>query len=255
MVRIGLGYVKGVRKEEMEALVTERERGGSYRGIADLASRSGASRDALERLAWAGALGDRRKALWEVGVVGTGRRHDPGTQMALPLETSDAPTLEPLGEWGEVIANYGSTGMTLGEHPMALMREGLDRELLRSTDLEKVEDGAIVEVAGMVVARQRPETAKGIVFMLLEDERGTVNLIVPPQVYDRHRAEVRTSPLVRAKGKLERREGTTNVLVSAVVELHREPAKSAPSEPPSRDRAATQLRAVAPAGHRFGRRG
>ncbi len=106
--------------------------------------------------------------------------------------------------------------MTLGEHPMALMRDGLDPELLRSTDLERVEDGAIVEVAGMVVARQRPETAKGIVFMLLEDERGTVNLIVPPQVYDRHRAEVRTSPLVRAKGRLERREGTTNVLVSEV---------------------------------------
>lgn len=175
--------------------------------------------------------------------------------MALPLETPDAPALEPLGEWGEAIANYGSTGMTLGEHPMALLRAGLDPELLRSADLESVEDGAIVEVAGMVVARQRPETARGIVFMLLEDERGTVNLIVPPQVYERHRAEVRTSPLVRAKGKLERREGTTNVFVSAVVELHREPAKAAPREAPSRKRAATELRAVAPAGHRFGRRG
>jgi error-prone DNA polymerase len=175
--------------------------------------------------------------------------------MALPLETPDAPALEPLGEWGEAIADYRSTGMTLGEHPMALMREGLDRELLRSADLEKVEDGAIVEVAGMVVARQRPETARGVVFMLLEDERGTVNLIVPPAVYERHRAEVRTSPLVRAKGKLERREGTTNVLVSAVVELHRQPAVPGPSRHPARERAVAQLRAVAPAGHRFGRRG
>jgi error-prone DNA polymerase len=266
VVRVGLGYVKGVRKEEMESLVGERDRSGPYRGIADLASRSGVGGDGLERLAWAGALDqligagavsptDRRKALWEAGITGIGVRHDPGTQMALPLVTPDVPELEPLGEWGEVIANYGSTGMTLGEHPMALLREGLDRELLRSADLENVEDGAIVEVAGMVVARQRPETAKGIVFMLLEDERGTVNLIVPPQVYERHRAEVRTSPLVRAKGKLERREGTTNVLVSTVAELHREPAKPAPSEVPSRERAATQLRAVAPAGHRFGRRG
>jgi error-prone DNA polymerase len=90
----------------------------------------------------------------------------------------------------------------------------------------------------MVVARQRPETARGIVFMLLEDERGTVNLIVPPPVYERRRAEVRTSPLVRAKGRLERREGTTNVLVYDVAELRR-----------------TQLDAVAPAGHSFGRRG
>ena len=79
----------------------------------------------------------------------------------------------------------------------------------------------------MVVARQRPETAKGIVFMLLEDERGTVNLIVPPPVYERHRAAVRAAPLVRAKGRLERREGTTNVLVSEVDELER------PTAPPT----------------------
>jgi len=260
VVRIGLGYVKGVRAEEMESLVIERERGGPYRGVADLSSRSGAGRDGLERLAWAGAIdglgdvpslkdlygplsygtslgGGRRGALWGVGVAGTGVRHGEGTQMALPLETPGAPALEPLAPWEEMIADYRSTGMTLGEHPMALMREGLDRELLRSTDLEKIDDGTIVEVAGMVVARQRPETAKGIVFMLLEDERGTVNLIVPPPVYDRHRAEVRTSPLLRAKGRLERREGTTNVLVSAVAELER-----------------TQLREVVPPGHRFGRR-
>jgi error-prone DNA polymerase len=260
MVRIGLGYVKGVREEEMESLVAERDRGGPYRDVADLASRSGVGRDGLERLAWAGALDDladvpgvvgpyasltpgtsaggRREALWEAGVAGTGKRHELGMQMALPLGTPDAPELEPLDPWGEAIADYRSTGMTLGEHPMGLMRDDLDRELLRSTDLERVEDGAIVEVGGMVVARQRPETAKGIVFMLLEDERGTVNLIVPPPVYERHRAEVRTSPLVRAKGRLERREGTTNVLVSEVTELER-----------------TQLNEVAPAGHSFGRRG
>ena len=158
--------------------------------------------------------------------------------MALPLETPGAPELEPLGEWGTMIADYRSTGMTLGEHPMALMRDGLDDELVRSTALEKIDDGATVEVAGMVVARQRPETAKGVVFMLLEDERGTVNLIVPPAVYDRHRAQARASPLIRAKGSLERREGTINVLVSEVVELER-----------------SQLDEVAPAGHSFGRRG
>jgi error-prone DNA polymerase len=262
-VRIGLGYVKGVRVEEMESLVAERDRGGPYRGIADLSSRSGAGRDGLERLAWAGALDeligtetvgpvDRRRALWEAGIAGTGVRHEEGTQMALPLGTPEAPALEPLGPWGESIADYRSTGMTLGEHPMGLMRKDLDRKLLRSTDLKRVEDGTIVEVGGMVVARQRPETAKGIVFMLLEDERGTVNLIVPPPVYERHRAEVRTSPLLRAKGRLERREGTTNVLVSEVTELQVQPTerRAAP-----RERAVAQLQAVAPVGHSFGRRG
>jgi error-prone DNA polymerase len=276
VVRVGLGYVKGVREEEMESLVAERERGGPWRDLADLASRSGASSDGLERLAWAGALddlivaadiarggqlgealapADRRQALWQAGIAGTGVRHEEGTQMALPLGTPAAPALEPLGEWGEAIADYGMTGMTLGEHPIGLMREDLGAELLRSADLESVEDGATVEVAGMVVARQRPETAKGIVFMLLEDERGTVNLIVPPPVYERHRAEVRTSPLVRAKGRLERREGTTNVLVSEVRELRRERTDGHPGRRRSRDRAIPQLQEVAPSGHSFGRRG
>ncbi len=296
VVRIGLGYVKGVRKEEMEGLVAERERGGLYRGIADLASRSGASRDGLERLAWAGALdgltedvpvidgpyrcsitgtsptSGRRAALWEAGVAGTGVRHEEGTQMALPLPMPGAPEIEPLGPWEEAIADYRSIGMTLGEHPMGLMRSDLGPELLRSTDLEKVPDGGTVEVAGMVVARQRPETAKGIVFMLLEDERGTVNLIVPPPVYERYRALVRAAPLVRAKGKLERREGTTNVLVAEVGDLERQRVapiagrdEAGASERPDasarearnrlRSRAVDRLRNVAPAGHRWGRRG
>ncbi len=260
VVRIGLGYAKGVRAEEMESLVAERDRGGPYRGIADLASRSGAGRDGLERLAWAGALDEladgRREALWEVGIAATGVRRGEGTQMALPLETPAAPWLDPLGSWEEMIADYRSIGMTLGEHPLALMRDGLGPELVRSADLGRIDDGATVEVAGMVVARQRPETAKGIVFMLLEDERGTVNLIVPPAVYDRHRALVRAAPLVRAKGRLERREGTTNILVSEVANLEAgrwaskrsTPAVSGPS-------AGGELRAVAPAGHSFGRRG
>jgi error-prone DNA polymerase len=265
IVRIGLGYVKGVREEEMASLVAERERDGPYAGIADLASRSGAGRDGLERLAWAGALDElvgvgRREALWEAGVAGTGTRHEEGTQMALPLEPPGAPALPPLGGWGEAIADYRSIGMTLGEHPMALMRAGLGPELLRSTDLERAPDGGTVEVAGMVVARQRPETAKGIVFMLLEDERGTVNLIVPPPVYDRFRALVRAAPLVRAKGRLERREGTTNVLVSELGELETTP-ESRPRPRRRRfprrlrERAVAELRAVAPAGHSWGRRG
>jgi error-prone DNA polymerase len=258
-VRIGLGYVKGVGKEEMESLVAERARSGPYRDIADVASRSGASHDGLERLAWAGALDrlvagrrdeirnigpsagevGRREALWEAGGAGVGRRHGGDVQMALPLEPPRTPPLEPLDAWGKVIADYRSTGMTLAAHPMGLMREDLDPRILRSSDLEKLDSGVEVEVAGMVVARQRPETARGIVFMLLEDELGTANLIVPPSVYERCRAAVRAAPLVRASGKLERHEGTTNIVVTAVGELERPLAG---------------LGAVAPSGHSFGRR-
>ncbi|HEY5334047.1 MAG TPA: OB-fold nucleic acid binding domain-containing protein, partial [Solirubrobacterales bacterium] len=282
VVRIGLGYVKGVRKEEMEALTAERERGGPYRGIAELASRSGAGLPSLEKLAWAGALdgipaggGDeRRGALWRVGVTGAGRSGAGGTQLALPIEPPAPPELEPLGEWGKLIADYRSTGLTLGRHPLEMLRPGLDPKILRSSDLAQTADGRVVEVAGMVVARQRPETAKGIVFMLLEDERGTVNLIVPPPVYDRHRPLVRAAPLLGAKGRLERREGAINVLVSKVWALERtevtadealaSPARGPRREPPigssrdparHREHAVAELRAVAPSGHSFGRRG
>ncbi len=302
-VRVGLGYVKGVRGEEMAALVAERERGGAYRGVAELASRSGAGLASLERLAWAGALdgipvgagSERREALWRVGVAGTGRAATGGTQLALPIEPPRPPELEPLGEWGKLIADYRSTGMALDRHPMQLLRPGLDPTLARSADLRRIDDGTTVEVAGMVVARQRPETAKGVVFMLLEDERGTVNLIVPPPVYERHRALVRTAPLLRARGRLERREGAVNVLVAEVAALERtepagerlkgsnpsslrnpsiEGAAEVPPEAARRDRAerppgtpsrrqreaarelaVAELRAVAPAGHSFGRRG
>jgi error-prone DNA polymerase len=277
-VRIGLGYVKGVRTDEMEALVAERERAGAYRGVAELASRSGAGLASLERLAWAGALdgippgegeGERREALWRVGVAGTARAAGKDTQLALPVEPPRPPELEPLGDWGKLIADYRSTGIALGEHPMELLRPNIDPELRRSTDLERIEDGSAVEVAGMVVARQRPETAKGIVFMLLEDERGTVNLIVPARVYERHRATVRAAPLIRARGKLERREGTTNVVVTSVHPLERnERPKPTPKVDGPRtrlylgksahrrgERAVAELRAVTPAGHSFGRRG
>ena len=144
VVRVGLGYVKGVGEKEMESLVAERERNGPYTGIPDPASRSSASRNALERLAWAGAadgptgryvksyatyrpVAGRRGALWEAGGAGTGVRHGEDVQMALPLEPPRAPELEPLDEWERAIADYRSTGMTLDEHPMELMREDLER--------------------------------------------------------------------------------------------------------------------------------
>jgi len=226
-VRIGLGYVKGVHREEMEALVAERERGGAYDGIAALASRSGAGMASLERLAWAGALdgipagagSERREALWRVGVAANGRARRARTQLALPIEPPAPPPLQPLGGWGKLIADYRSTGIVLGEHPLELLRPGLDAAILRSVDLELVADGVTVEVAGMVVARQRPGTAKGIVFMLLEDEAGTINLVVPPEVYERHRTVVRSEPLIVAEGKLERHPaggGQINVLVTSM---------------------------------------
>jgi error-prone DNA polymerase len=268
-LRVGLGYVKGVKKEEMEALVTEREGGGPYKGIAELASRSGAGLPSLEKLAWAGALdgipagseSERREALWRVGVTAAGRLNGSGTQLALPMEPPQPPELEPLGEWGKLIADYRSTGMTIEKHPMKLLRPNLDPKLARTSDLTRLDHASTVEVAGLVTARQRPETANGITFLLLEDECGSVNLVVPPPVYDRHRPLARTAPLLRARGRLERREGTVNVVVHDLAPLERNaPPDLARAEllaghSGRREAALAELRAVAPAGHSFGQRG
>jgi error-prone DNA polymerase len=228
-VRIGLGYVRGVRADEVAALVSARERGGRFRTLSDLASRAGSGGPALELLAWSGACDSlagavssgsaRRTALWQLGVMTPGRRVPGGTQLALPLDLPAPPELRELSAWEEMLADYGTTGLTARTHPLALLRERLPAGTVASRDLETLEHGRRVRIGGLVVARQRPGTASGVVFILLEDEFGTINLIVPPPVYERHRLTVRTEPLMLAEGKLERFAaggGQINVLVDRV---------------------------------------
>ena len=263
-VRIGLGYVNGVAEGDVRRVVEERKLGG-FRSLTDLSARCGAQRDSLGRLAWAGACdalcgGDRRRALWELGVSVPAVAVPGGTQLALPLELGEAPPLREMTPWERLLADYGSTKVTLREHPMELMRPDLPEEVLSSADLQKVRHGTRVRVAGLVVARQRPATAKGVTFMLLEDEHGPINLIVPPPVYERCRLAVRAEPIVAADGRLEHREGVTNVLVSRLSRLDRpdlplgEIRHIEPRRVWSTDEDVGDLRAVLPAAHSFGRR-
>jgi error-prone DNA polymerase len=280
-VRMGLGYVTGVKEAEVRAMVAERDGAGAapgtsaggsapggWRSLGDLAGRSGASAETLGRLAWVGACdalvdghpsARRRRALWMLGVAVPGTQLPEGTQLALPLEPQEGPELRALSAWERMLADYGSTGVTLREHPLELMRPGLPGDLSTSTELETHPNGRRVRVAGLVIARQRPATAKGVTFMLLEDELGTINLIVSPPVYDRFRLAVRSEPLVLASGRLERRDGTANVIVDSIERLDRPdlpPAKVTHIEPRrvwSSD--AGELSAVLPAAHSFGRRG
>jgi error-prone DNA polymerase len=235
-IRIGLGYVNGVASEEIEALVAARrdQPGGRFGSLAALAGCAGAGRPSLERLAWAGACdelagGDRRAALWSLGVAATaatvrgrGARGAGATQLALSLDLPAPPALPAVDSWDAMLADYASTGMTAGPHPLALLRTALPAGSVTAEDLRTLPHGRRVTIAGMVMARQRPGTANGIVFMLLEDEHGTINLIVPSQVYDRFRLTIRTEPLVVAKGRLEKHPaagGAINVLVDRVVPL------------------------------------
>nr|MBA2348270.1 error-prone DNA polymerase [Solirubrobacterales bacterium] len=151
---------------------------------------------------------------------GPGRTIDAGTQLALPLPLPAAPPLPALGAWDAMIADYRTTGIATATHPVALLRGELDAQgAVGTAAFAGLSHGQKVRVGGLVVARQRPGTAKGIVFMLLEDEAGTINLIVSPELYDRHRLAVRTEPLVLADGIFERHPmsgGQVNVVVRRI---------------------------------------
>ncbi len=118
-----------------------------------------------------------------------------------------------------MLADYRTTSVSVGTHPLELLRPHLPDNVLSSHDLSLTLDRASVAVAGMVVARQRPSTAKGVVFMLLEDEVGQMNLIVPPQVYEQFRPVVRAEKLVLARGRFERQGRNQNVLVREIETL------------------------------------
>jgi error-prone DNA polymerase len=149
----------------------------------------------------------------------------PGTQgeakqLALALDpTAETPGLRDLTPWERMAADYRRTSLSVGTHPLTLLRPHLPDGTLRSDDLHRCAHGSTVAYAGLAIARQRPSTANGIVFMLLEDECGQVNLIVPKLVYERHRAIVRNEPLLLAHGRYERVGENRNVLVGSVETL------------------------------------
>ncbi len=235
-VRLGLGYIKDVTSAEMRALVAERERGGPFTSLGELAGRVACRRGSLEQLAWSGACdaliagaaagaltgGDRRVALWQLGLASTAETVGQSAQLALPLALPAPPRLRPLGRWQRLIADYSTSGVTVGDHALAVLRGRLTVPMLAtSAQLPRLPSGCQVAVAGLVIARQRPGTAKGTMFLLFEDEFGTVNLIVPKAVYERHRHLARAEPLLLARGTLERAQGVVNVIVWELAALER----------------------------------
>jgi len=224
-VRLGFGRVKGVGKKCAAAIVASREAEGLWANTADLAARSGASGPSLQTLAWAGACdslsGSRRAALWDLGVTAMAEMGEAGTQLALPLAV-ESPVLPELGEWGRAMADYATTGVAVEGNPIRIIRPRLPHRAVRSADLGTIRHGSQTTVAGLVVARQRPSTAGGILFMLLEDETGTINAVVKPKVYEKHRLLIRSEPLLLIDGTLERPAaagGGISILVKTVASL------------------------------------
>ena len=226
-VRIGLNYVSSLGEAAAEAVVAERERGGAFDGVGDLAQRVELEQARLTALVASGAcdrFGERRRLLWELGlavrpaaVPGSGGDE---RQLALALDpTAETPDLPAQTPWERMLSDYRTTSLSVGVHPLELLRPHLDADVVSSRELMDLPGGSTVAVAGLAVARQRPATANGVVFMLLEDEFGQVNLIVQPQVYARFRPLVRGEPLLLARGRFERVERNQNVLVRELSSL------------------------------------
>ncbi len=224
-IRLGLMYVQGLRAEAGKAIARERSSGEKdvgrlFQSMDDLVARTGLRRDELRVLAESGALatlgGDRRSALWQAE-----RAARPAGPLLQDEMTSGEPPdvisasvspLTPMTLPERVGADYAATGLTIGPHPMALVRRGLAaRGVLRASDLALWRPGRRVRVAGAVITRQRPGTAKGFVFLSLEDETGIANAILTPDVFASYRRTVVDAPYLLIEGLLQNQDGVISV--------------------------------------------
>ncbi|MCY3023423.1 MAG: error-prone DNA polymerase, partial [Planctomycetota bacterium] len=219
-IRLGFRMVKGLSREKhVEAIVRARTGGTLFGSIAEFARRTGLTKAVLSRVAAADAfqgLGvDRRTALWQVLAL----HEELPLFQALEAE-EPAPQLSAAPPEDEVTQDYETTGLSLKAHPLALLRADLEAAgLMTCAQLRALKDGAWARVAGLVLVRQRPDTASGVIFVTIEDETGTANLIVWPSVYERHRKAARMSTALIVEGTWQREGDVTHVVVKRLRDL------------------------------------
>ena len=211
-VRLGLLMIKGLSQAGAERVVAARLQ-SPYINVEDLVRRAGLERRDLRSLAAAGALarlaGHRHLAHWQAAGV-----QDPPRLLSEAPMRESAPHLSTPTEGEELIADYGSLGLTLGRHPLALLRRRLARmRLATASELNRLANGRPARTAGLVTCRQRPSTAKGVVFVTLEDETGCVNVVVWRDLVEKQRRELLGSSLLGVEGEIQR-EGEVVHLVA-----------------------------------------
>ncbi|MCX7429084.1 MAG: OB-fold nucleic acid binding domain-containing protein [Planctomycetia bacterium] len=209
----------GLARRDADRIVEARS-GCAFASMDDLARRTRLARPVLTRLAKAGAFGslemNHRESFWQALAQ---------DQRAMPLfnqpdEPEPETTLPKMSAAEEVLADYRTSGLSLRRHPMSFLREGLRRENVAAAEQLKVlPNDRPVRVAGIVLVRQRPGTAKGITFVTLEDETGTANLIIRPNVWKRHRGVALGATVLLAQGRLQRQDNVIHVLVTHLENL------------------------------------
>ncbi|MFN3650278.1 MAG: DNA polymerase III subunit alpha [Armatimonadota bacterium] len=240
-VRLGLAFIAGIGGRAAEALVAERRRGGPFRSLPDFLRRVALPCAGIEALVHAGALDsfglERRMLLWQLGLLARaqgwmhpdragsgGRAGRRQTSFFLSTE-QDEVVLPGLTAWERMLADYRTLELSPDTHPLALLRPSLPKGMVASTQLRLIPDGKTVRTAGLVVTRQRPGTARGFMFLLVEDECGLINVVVSPKLYERRRAIIRGEPLIWLAGTVQNKGGSLNLIaaeIGSVPELLRE---------------------------------
>ncbi|MFP3879632.1 MAG: DNA polymerase III subunit alpha [Dehalococcoidia bacterium] len=216
-VRLGLMYVKEVGEKAMDQIVTARER-APYSSLEDFCLRTGLERKPVESLILAGAFDSsgcpKRQLLWQLGLL---EKKCPGE---LPLQFNDIKVSLPnFTELEEMKADYKVQGLSTKYHPLQVLRKDISEDgLLKSSELAQIAPNTWVRLAGYVVARQRPATAKGFVFLTVEDEDGMVNVIVRPHVYKKYRQTFKLEPLILVEGTIQKRD-TLNIIAETLTPL------------------------------------
>jgi len=214
-IRLGLCYVRGISREEGRRILKARET-APFASLADFQLRTGVSKGALRMLARIGALNSlathRRVAQWQVETA-----RDPDDLFA-HAESGETAPLAPMTSIERVQSDYDGTGLTAGLHPMALIRNQLP-DAWRATDLGQAANGTLLQIAGMVICRQRPGTAKGFAFISLEDETGIANAIVTPRLFEMHRFLISGEPFLAIEGILQNVDDVIHVKATRITSL------------------------------------
>lgn len=223
-IRLGMRLIRGLSEDVADVVLTHRA-SGPYRDFADFARRTRLGPAVLTRLTEAGALGslaqDRRAALWQaMGQEKSDQTMDLFSARGVDDDEKVPDTLAKMNSLEEVYADYETIGLSLHGHPVAFCRSQLKAmRVVAAEDLSEMPTDRFVRVAGIVVLRQRPSTAKGITFVTLEDETGSINLVIRPQTWEAFRKICKTSQTWLVHGVLERRDEVIHVIVGKVEDL------------------------------------
>ena len=229
-LRVGLGFVRGWGSDIAEQVVFEREARGPFQSLPEFLRRtpSGLKRPAIENLIWVGGMDSlglsRRELMWQTGLwlgpetdAKRSTERENHAQLGLALDDPHASlSFAQLGDQDRLLAEYRMLRFSTALHPLTLVDAALPEKRVLAGQLPDLRQNATVTVAGVVVARQRPQTAKGYTFVLMEDEDGPINVIVKPDIYERDRSAIRMEPFLLVRGRLRKDGATLNVVAYSV---------------------------------------